>query len=110
MWMQRYIHHRNLLLRGYSEVSVIIGIFNNTLLVWLFLRSLGVENKYIVILPFLVCLVIIILYMIGRVYMRQGMIAEDYSWQAHQNPAWKELMTVLRSQKNENTIPSSKSK
>ena len=99
---KRYIHHRNLFLKGYGEVSMVIGLFNQAMLLWLFVRDFaGLSRRWIWIVPACMCLVSIGLYVVGWIWERRGLFREDLRWQTERNPMWLEMMEMIRREKNE---------
>ena len=96
-----YIHHRNRLLKGYSEVSIFIGLFNNMMVLWIFLKyAFNIKNTYFWILPIVAAAALSIMYLFGWIWDRYKLFNEDYRWISHRNPVMMDMYeTVKKNQK-----------
>jgi len=85
---KRWAHHRNLLSRGHSEISLFYGVIQMALIFWLFLRDITTFSRVwmLVIIPVVVILATIIQYFIGWFMDRNGLIKDYQEWDTERNP------------------------
>lgn len=100
-WKQKlrssYIHHRNRLLKGYGEFAIMIGIFNNLMIIWIFLKAVfGISNRYMWVLPIVAFCVLFAMYLIGWIWDAKGLFKEDYKWVANRNTVMMEMYDELK--------------
>lgn len=93
----RYIHHRNLLRRGQQEIALYIAVFNLSMLLSVFLRTIvHLRATWIAVLVF-ACIICILCfcYFIGRYCDRHQIISRELGWQTSRNPQINEIKSKL---------------
>ena len=87
-FIKKYIHHRNLLIRGQLELSIVIGLINTGMLLGLFLRGLlGVPLNYVLVIVITsIFFVGLGQYFLGLLYDRKGLIHEENDWTTSRTP------------------------
>jgi len=92
--IKKYIHHRSLLVKGHSELSLAVSVFNYAMLMWLTLRDIITFPRIYVllILPGTFVVVFIIQYIIGWIWERKKLVNEEQDWLAVRNPVLKEIL------------------
>jgi len=98
-WAQRWTHHRNLLSRGHSEVSLFYGVIQMALIVWLTIRdSVSIDRQWvIVIIPAIFVVGAGIQYLVGYVMDQTGIIRDYQAWDAERNPLIVDILNRVRS-------------
>jgi len=98
---KRWIHHRNLLARGHTEVSLFYSTIQMAILIWLFLRDLMSFSRFwiFVIAPACAILVILIQYLVGYMMDRYGMIHELQEWDFERNPMVMKILEIVSHEK-----------
>lgn len=91
----KYIHHRNLLVRGQLELGVILSLINTGMLLGIFLKNiLNIYTSYVVV--FIVGCVVLtgfIEYMFGRFYEKKGLIHAENDWLTNLTPVFSKLLS-----------------
>ena len=84
----RYIHHRNLLKRGQQEIALYIAIFNVSMLLSVFLRTIiHLRATWIAFIVGMCVLGILsICYIFGWIYNKRGLFQSDSKWNSVRNP------------------------
>jgi hypothetical protein len=101
-WKKRWAHHRNILSRGQSEISLFYGVVSMSLLLWLSLRdAFTIPRAYgVFIVPAIIILAAVAQYLVGWVMVKIRFIEEIQRWDAEKNPMLKEILEKV----NENSI------
>ena len=91
---KKYIHHRNLLVRGQLELSVIISLINTGMLFGLFLKTvLNIPTSYVVyIILGCVTLTALLQYLFGWYYEHKKLFDEENNWLTDRTPVFQRLM------------------
>ncbi len=91
---KKYIHHRNLLVRGQLELGVIMSLINTGMLFGLFLKSiLNLPTNYVIfIILASVILVAISQYFFGWYYEQKKLFDEENNWITDRTPVFQKLM------------------
>lgn len=97
-WKQRYVHHKGLLTKGYTEVGIAFTVWNTCSILLLLLDKAGIKMS-IAYIPLLILLIALILYLAGRIYFRLGLFQEENRWYSIHNPAYHEMMDKIEREK-----------
>ena len=91
---KKYIHHRNLLVRGQLELSMIMSLINTGMLFGLFLKTvLNIPTSYVVyIILGCVTLTALLQYLFGWYYEHKKLFDEDNNWLTDRTPVFQKLM------------------
>ena len=91
---KKYIHHRNLLVRGQIELSMIMSLINTGLLLGLFLKNvLNIPTNYVVyIILACVTLTALLQYLFGWYYEQKKLFDEDNNWMTDRTPVFQKLI------------------
>lgn len=91
---KKYIHHRNLLVRGQLELSVIMSLINTGMLFGLFLKTvLDISTSYVVyIILGCVTLTAFLQYLFGWYYEHKKLFDEENTWLTDRTPIFQRLM------------------
>ena len=91
---KKYIHHRNLLVRGQLELSVIMSLINTGMLFGLFLKTvLDIPTSYVVyIILGCVTMTAFLQYLFGCYYERKKLFDEENNWLTDRTPVFQRLM------------------
>ncbi len=91
---KKYIHHRNLLVRGQLELSVIMSLINTGMLFGLFLKTvLDIPTNYVVyIILGCVTLTALLQYLFGWYYEYKKLFDEENNWMTDRTPIFKRLI------------------
>jgi hypothetical protein len=91
---KKYIHHRNLLVRGQLELSVIMSLINTGMLFGLFLKTvLDIPTSYVVyIILGCVTLTALLQYLFGWYYEHKKLFDEENNWLTDRTPIFQRLM------------------
>jgi hypothetical protein len=91
---KKYIHHRNLLVRGQLELGVIMSLINTGMLLGLFLKSvLNIPTRYVVFIILIsVMSVAIFQYLFGWYYEQRKLFDEENNWITDRTPVFQKLM------------------
>jgi hypothetical protein len=91
---KKYIHHRNLLVRGQLELGVVMSLINTGMLFGLFLKSvLNIPTNYVVLIIFISVMVVAIFqYLFGWYYEQKKLFDEENNWITDRTPAFQKLM------------------
>ena len=91
---KKYIHHRNLLVRGQLELSVIMSLVNTGLLFGLFLKNvLNIPTSYVVyIILGCVTITAFLQYLFGWYYEQKKLFDEENNWLTDRTPIFQELI------------------
>jgi hypothetical protein len=86
--LYKYIHHRNLLLRGQYELGMIIGNISLCMISWLFLKDLFDFTKDYakIIMPSIFIIVCIIQYLFGFIWDKLHGFDVENEWHIVRNP------------------------
>jgi hypothetical protein len=92
---QKYIHHRNLLIRGQLELSVIMSLVNTGMIIGIFLKNvLHISTSYIIfIISGCVILTAFLQYLFGWYYEQKKLFDEENSWITDRTPIFQKLMS-----------------
>jgi len=95
-----YAHHRNLLSRGHTEISLFYGIIQMSLIVWLTLRDMiTIHREWVfVIIPAIVLFAGTVQYLVGYFMDRYKVIDDLQKWDFERNP---QVMQILKSMTKE---------
>jgi len=95
-----YAHHRNLLSRGHTEISLFYSIIQMSLIMWLALRDMmTIHREWVfIIIPGIVLVAATIQYFVGYFMDRYRIIEDLQEWDMSRMPQIKEL---LKRAKNE---------
>lgn len=101
MLKARWAHHRNLLSRGQTEISIFYGVISMSLLLWLTLRDMfTIPREWVVfILPGIILSAGAAQYIVGYFIWKWDLIKEYQKWDSEQNPMLTDIL--------ENTIENS---
>lgn len=91
---KKYIHHRNLLVRGQLELSVIMSLINTGMLFGLFLKTvLDISTSYVVyIILGCVTLTALLQYLFGWYYEHKKLFDVENNWLTDRTPIFQRLM------------------
>ena len=91
---KKYIHHRNLLVRGQLELSVIMSLINTGMLFGLFLKTVfDIPTIYVVyIILGCVTLTALLQYLFGWYYEHKKLFDEENNWLTDRTPVFQRLM------------------
>lgn len=91
---KKYIHHRNLLVRGQLELGVLMSLINTGMLFGLFLRSvLNISTKYVVFIILVSVIVVAICqYLFGWYYEQKKLFDEENNWITDRTPVFQKLI------------------
>ena len=91
---KKYIHHRNLLVRGQLELSVIMSLINTGMLFGLFLKTvLNIPTTYVVyIIVGCVTLTAFLQYLFGWYYEHKKLFDEENNWITDRTPIFQKLI------------------
>ena len=91
---KKYIHHRNLLVRGQLELSVIMSLINTGILFGLFLKTvLDIPTNYVVyIIIGCVTLTALLQYLFGWYYEQKKLFDEENNWLTDRTPVFQKLI------------------
>jgi hypothetical protein len=91
---KKYIHHRNLLVRGQLELSVIISLINTGMLFGLFLKTvLDIPTSCVVyIILGCVTLTAFLQYLFGWYYEHKKLFDEENNWMTDRTPIFQRLI------------------
>jgi len=91
---KKYIHHRNLLVRGQLELSVIMSLINTGMLFGIFLKNvLDIPTHYIFFIIFgCVLLTALLQYLFGWYYEQKKLFDEENNWITDRTPLLQKLM------------------
>ena len=100
---ERWAHHRNILSRGQSEISLFYGVISMSLLLWLSLRdAFTIPREWSVfILPAIIVIAGIAQYIVGWIMVRTRFIEEIQKWDGEKNPLLTEILEKI-GEKNKN--------
>lgn len=91
---KKYIHHRNLLIRGQLELSVIMSLINIGMIFGIFLKNvLDISTRYIIFI-ILGCVVLTALlqYLFGWYYEQKKLFDEENNWITDRTPLLQKLI------------------
>lgn len=91
---KKYIHHRNLLVRGQLELGVIMSLVNTGMLFGLFLKSvLDIPTNFVVFIIFISVIVVAISqYLFGWYYEQKKLFDEENNWITDRTPVFQKLV------------------
>jgi Mn2+/Fe2+ NRAMP family transporter len=91
---KKYIHHRNLLVRGQLELGVVMSLINTGMLFGLFLKSvLNIPTHYVVfIIVVSVIVVSVSQYLFGWYYEQKKLFDEENNWITDRTPVFQKLI------------------
>ena len=91
---KKYIHHRNLLVRGQLELSVIMSLINTGMLFGLFLKTvLNIPTNYVFyIILGCVTLTAFLQYLFGWYYEHKKLFDEENNWLTDRTPLFQKLI------------------
>ena len=91
---QKYIHHRNLLVRGQIELGIILSLVNTGMLLGIFLKAvLGVSTSWTFLITISSVLIVgICEYFFGWFYERKHLFDLENDWLTDRTP----LLQTLR--------------
>ena len=91
---KKYIHHRNLLVRGQLELSVIMSLINTGMLFGLFLKTvLNIPTNYVFyIILGCVTLTAFLQYLFGWYYEQKKLFDEENNWMTDRTPIFQRLV------------------
>jgi len=98
-FIKSYVTWRCVLMKGHSEVSLVMSIVSPVLLVWLTLRDAVTIARIhaLWIIPVLVIVAIIVQIIIGMIWDKKKLVEAEQSWLMKRTPEIQELL-----KKNEN--------
>jgi fumarate reductase subunit C len=92
-----FVHHRGLLVKGYGEFSIVIGLWNSTVLLWLVLSTIFDVPKEKAWLAFLaIPIVMVFLYLYGWLYYKKGFFESEQRWYSVNNKAYWDMIQEIR--------------
>jgi len=85
---KRYAHHRNLLARGHTEISLFYSTISMSLIVWLAIRdSVTIRREWaFVVIPLIILVAATIQYLVGYLMDRYKVIQDLQEWDFSRNP------------------------
>jgi len=88
----RYVHHRNLLSKGNTEIGLILTSFSQGLLVWLTLRdAFSIGRRWVILVLLMAVIVnIIVKWAFGWFYNRYHMFDREHAWNTRRNNVFQE--------------------
>ena len=94
----RYTHHRNLLRRGQQEIALYIAIFNVSMLLSVFLRTIMHLRATWIAVCVGACIVgmLITCYILGLIYDKRGLFQSESKWLTARNPDIQEILTDVK--------------
>ena len=98
---QKYIHHRNLLVRGQIELGIILSLVNTGMLLGIFLKAvLGVSTAWTFLITVSSVLIVgICEYFFGWFYERARLFDVENTWLTDRTPILQFLRDALRDKK-----------
>ena len=101
-----WIHHRNRLARGQTEISLFYGVIQTALLLSLFLRDIMTFHRVwlLIFLPACFLGVTALMYLIGWYMDTHGLIDELQDWDAERNPMLKEIRNIVKEGNMDETL------
>ena len=97
-FINTYIHHRSLVVKGHAELSLAASVFQYVVLLWLFLRDmLDISRSYIfIVVPVASILVLGGQYVIGWVWDKKGFVKEEQDWITVRNPQIQAIIKAIK--------------
>lgn len=97
---KRFIHHRNLLIRGHGELSLVISGIQQGMLIWLILRDMfppSIMKRSYIVPVVMICIVLISLikWIWGWLFDKYKLVDQDMSWIMTRTPEMQELDSKL---------------
>ena len=94
----RYIHHRNLLRRGQQEIGLYIAIFNVSMLLSVFLRTIMHLRATWIAFCVVACIIgiLTICYIFGLIYNKRGLFQIESKWLTARNPDIQEILNDVQ--------------
>jgi hypothetical protein len=91
---KKYIHHRNLLVRGQLELGVLMSLINTGMLFGLFLKSvLNIPTHYVVFIILVSVIVVAVFqYLFGWYYEQKKLFDEENNWITDRTPVFQKLI------------------
>jgi len=100
--INRYVHHRNLLLKGYQDNAVLNAVITNSILIWLFLRDFfSLSRRMIWIVPVIMATILLGLYIYGLIWEKKRIFQADYDWHQTRQPISMKIMELVEKKKDE---------
>lgn len=98
---KKYIHHRNLLVRGQIELGIILSLLNTGMLLGIFFKSvLGITTSMtFVVTGCCVAIVGFLEYCFGWFYERYRLFHVDNDWLTDRTPILKRIERLIQDQK-----------
>ena len=93
-FIKSYVTWRCVLMKGHSEVSLVMSIVSPVLLVWLTLRDAVTIARIhaLWIIPVLVIVAIIVQIIIGMIWDKKKLVEAEQSWLMKRTPEIQELL------------------
>lgn len=94
---KRWVHHRNLLSRGHTEISLFYSTLQMSILIWLFLRDLMTFSRIWIFFIAPICFIaaIAIQYLTGYFMDRFKIIDDLQEWDTERNPVFMNMKNKL---------------
>lgn len=91
---KKYIHHRNLLVRGQLELGVIMSLVNTGMLFGLFLKNVfNIQTNYVVLIILISVIVVAVFqYLFGWYYEQKKLFDEENNWITDRTPVFQKLI------------------
>ena len=104
----RYVHHRNLLQRGKQEIGLYIAIFNLSMLLSVFLRTIMHLTATWIAFSVVGCVIgiLIFCYSIGRFCDKNNIISKELGWNNKRNEVLQSLLRDVQIIKENTKNPS----
>ena len=95
-FIKKYVTWRCVLMKGHSEVSLVMSIISPVLLVWLTLRDAVTIARIhaLWILPCLIVVAVIVQLIIGMIWDKKKLVEAEQSWLMERTPEIQELLNV----------------
>lgn len=96
--LDRYMHHRNLLRRGQQEIALYIAIFNVSMLLSVFLRTVMHLRATWIAISVVACIIgiLAICYILGWIYDKRALFQSESRWLTARNPDIQEILTDVK--------------
>ena len=98
-FVKRYIHIRNLVMLGHSDISMLSGTVSQCMILWLFLRNITDRihrTDIFWLMPLIIIVVFGVQFVIGWVWEKKHLIDADCAWKAERTSQINELLKNTR--------------
>lgn len=98
---EKYIHHRNLLVRGQIELGIVLSLVNTGILLAILLKTVvGISISWTFLITVSSVLIVgICEYLFGWFYEKAKLFDVENTWLTDRTPAWDLLMRTMKNKK-----------